>query len=189
MDPIIWRQDEAIRVEDDGNEAGSTLGTSNTGYTRVTDETFRHRFVIQEVGGGGATNFEEVLQFSINGGDWTAPDTTGVGAEAIRAVASGFYVDGDDTTQRVGGGPFIIANQAMTESDDTGSATEPDFAGNDEFECEFALLIPSVNVGDGDTIRLRIIKGAEVLDQYNAASLFDITVDKPAAIRRVFLVS
>jgi len=178
------RMESAVRVEDDGNEAGATHGTPNAGYTRLVNEKFRHRFLVQEVGGGPSTNFEEHIEFSLNGGAWTTP----AGNQAVSYTTSGFYLDGDDTTQRLGAGSFLGTNGGMTEDNTVGESNIPDFAGNDECEFEFALVIQRANVTDGDTIRLRLVNSANPLDEYNAASLFDITVDKPANPRRVVLL-
>jgi hypothetical protein len=187
---ITTRQDAARSRNDNGNETAATWkAATNTAWTltfAVSDVflTFRHRFVIQEVGGGSVDNFLEEIQFSHNGGTWTNVGAT----TTVRYTASGFYADGDDTTQQLGGGTFVDANSAMTESDYQGSSTEPDMSGNDEFEAEFMLRINKADISDTDTIRLRVMEDGAELDQYDAASLFDITMEVIVPERRVFII-
>lgn len=176
---VITRQDMARGRNDDGSESLATWkAATNTAYSQIVDVAFRHRFLIQETGGGGFDNFQEIIEFSLNGGTWTPVPAS---AAVIVQKVTLWYNDGDNAAQRLGGGDYQGVNGGMTHSDNEGDAGIPDLIGNDEFECEFCLQIEGEFANNGDKIRLRIIESAaNPLTQYNSASLFDITVSKPA---------
>ncbi len=194
MDPITLRQDAARGRNDDGSQTTATWkALANTTYSLDKNDAvsglidFRHRFVLQEIGGGGKNNWLEAIQFSKNGGTWT---NVGSGTDVQWTSTSG-YADGDNTTQQVGSGTFVTTNLACTEIDFQGASASPDMAGFDEFECEFMLRIIAANFTTGvDDFRLRTVIGSGFadLDQYNSASLFDITIvdsTPPAGRRRI----
>jgi len=194
VDPVVLRQDAARGRNDDGSQTGATWkAAANTTYSLDKNDSaggfidFRHRFVLQETGGGGKSNWLERIEFSINEGAWTA-----VGASTdVQWDSTLNYADGDDTTRQVGSGTFVSTNAGCTESNEQGDSGSPDLAGNDEFEAEFMLRIITANFSTGvDDFRLRSVigSGSSPLDEYNAASLFDITIvdtSAPAARRRI----
>lgn len=170
--------------EDDGNETGASfIGIANSDWTQLVDVNFRCRFVVAETDGIASTNFREDLQFQINGGGYSAVLASG---SAVIFTTSIHYTTLDDTTQQVGGGSFIAANSAMTDGGASGSGTEPDFAGSDEFEAEFCLQIESGSVSDGDTINLRLTEKGTVFLLYGNIPI--ITASKPAGGRRRMLL-
>jgi len=84
MLPVTTRQEAARGRNDDGNEAAATwIAAANTTYALDKADAvsgvipFRHRFLLQEVGGAGKTNWRERIEFSKNGGAWTAIAATG----------------------------------------------------------------------------------------------------------------
>jgi len=106
-------------------------------------------------------------------------------------LGSGFYADNSHTLQRIGSGTFVTTNNAMTELLNEGNNSTPDLVGNDEFEAEFMLgvLASAFTVGVDDfQLRSVIGSGSTPLDEYNGASIFDITIvdtGGPAARRRI----
>jgi len=73
--------------------------------------------------------------------------------------------DGADTTQQIGSGtPVGANNDAFDEVDGLAGSTNLDFSGSDEVELEYCVQIRSVDVANDDTIQLRV-KG---LDAYTS---------------------
>jgi len=178
-------QDAFRGRNDDGSESAATFKeNANVDWIQNVDENFRVRFVIQETAGVASSNFQEQLEYNLGGAGWNS--VTDVSA-VVRAFASTNFADRDDTTQQVGAGTFLTANDAMDEVDGVGSNMLPDFVGNDEFECEFCVQIISGDVVDADTIQLRITQAGTILDTYTNTPT--VTVSEAAAARRIFVVT
>jgi hypothetical protein len=191
-DPTTKRQ-EAARSRNIGLAESATTGwkaaVNTTWEADIAggDFSFQHRFLLQEVGGGGWNNATEIIEYSVNGGTWTAVTAS----SSVQWTSSSGYADGDDAvTQHLGSGSYNAVNDAMTELNDRGSTTLPDLAGNTEYECEFALKIIAADFTAGtDSIRLRIVDPSGPLEQYNdPASLFDIDIINSATRSRRFMV-
>lgn len=200
--PLPWRQQWSIALMeatatfdqdsfagrcDNGSESAATWKQSdgtcgsiqtNVDWTQTVDENFRVRFVVQETGGVALVNFIENLQYNRNSLGWNDVDDSA--SLVVRMSLSGNFAHGDDTTQQVGAGTFLTANDGMNETNPPGSTMLPDFAGNDETEFEFCCQIRGVDVNDTDTIELRVTRNGTLLDTYTNTPT--LTVDKPAPV-------
>jgi hypothetical protein len=140
---------------DDGNETAATWkAIADANWTQKVDENFRVRFVVQETAGVSDNDKTFQLEYNLNGGGWN--DVTGA-SSVVRASASPNLADGDDTTQQVGSGtPVGADNDAFDEVDGLAGSTNLDFSGSDEVELEYCLQIRSSDVDNDDTIELRV---------------------------------
>ncbi len=158
-------QDSFRGRNDDGSETTATWkANANINWTQAVDENFRVRFLIQETAGVAESNFKEDLQYNLNGAGWNdVDDSTSL---VVRMSLSGNFAHGDDTTQQVGAGTFVVDNDGMNETNPPGGTMVPDFAGNDETEFEFCVQIRGADVNDADTVELRITKAGTALNSY-----------------------
>lgn len=172
-------QDSYAFYNDDGSESASTqIGSTNVQQTLAVDTTFFARLLIQEFNGGSGALGTPEWEYSTDGGTgWTDVTTS---SSVIQAVVSSNVTDGDDTTQRIGGGTFITPNAWVT---DDGIPPNLIFAGNDECECLLVFQIIGSDVSNGDEILLRMFN----IDTYTRNA--DIDVSKAAAARRVMVIS
>lgn len=185
---LTINQESARGRNDDGNETTATWkANADTVYTQLVGTNFRHRILVQLTTSVSKNNFAETWQYSLGGGTFTDITTS---SSVVKAVLTAQYAGPIDTTQQIGAGTFVTTNAALIENTGAGSTTVPDMAGNDEFEAEGCFQIVGGDVSDADTIRLRLQVDAADFNNYNSASLFDITVDKPAAASsRIFTVT
>lgn len=145
--------------DDDGNETGATwLANQGDDYSMDVDTKFRVRFRVDETTGTKTwSNNTFNLYYSHNSGEYAA-----VGAATpVSYTSTGggpYYTDGDDCTSQLTGGTgtFLTDNNGMSSND--GAVTNSGSAG-DLFECEFCLTIDSAQVGNGDSIELRVYNG------------------------------
>jgi hypothetical protein len=169
-------QDSFRGRNDDGTETtASWIALANTNWTQDidADAQFRVRFLIQETAGVAEADFQEILQYNLNGAGWN--NVTGA-SSVIRGVLSSNYADGDNTTQQIGAGTFITTNAGMVEGDGgPASTTAPDFAGSDETEFEFMLEIQAADVVDADTIQLRVTNNGTALGTYTNTPTVTVT--------------
>jgi hypothetical protein len=140
---------------DDGSESAATwLADTNIDWTQIVDQNFRVRFVVQETGDGAAADKTFQLEYNLNGGGWNDVNSS---SSVVRATASPNVGDGDDTTQQIGvGTPVGANNDAFDEVDGLAGSSNLDFSGSDEVELEYCLQIRSADVVADDSIQLRI---------------------------------
>jgi hypothetical protein len=170
----------------DGTTGDTAVNAKNRDWTQTVDENFRLRFVIQEVGGLAADNFQETYQYNLNGTGWNPVATNDT--VPLKSVISLEYTSGSDTTRQLGSGTFISNNDAQIFQNVSGSATLPDLTGNTEFECENCFQIVGSQVSHGNTLQVRIVRsGSIALDTYTNTPT--ITINKPTSARRVMVVS
>lgn len=152
--PVAWIQSDFRGRNDNGGEIGATwIAAANTDWTQASNAPFRVRFVIQETGGASASGQGFQLQYNRNSAGWV--DVT-ASSSVVKSFGSTNIVDGQDTTQQVGGGTFVTPNAGVDEVDGAvGSAT---FAGSDETELELCIKIITADIVNNDTIQLRIVE-------------------------------
>lgn len=146
----------------DGTESGSSPDGSEDSALALTmgsGDLSRHvRWLLEETGAGtasGAGSDTYQLQHSLNGGAWT--NVTAV-SSVVKAFTGSGLSDGGATTNRATGGltdPSGPAFLAGVQEDDDGVFTFGH--GGDQFtEHVFAFTIVDADVGNGDTVDLRI---------------------------------
>src|SRR3989304_5000971 len=109
---------------------------ANTNWTQNVDETFRVRFVMQEVGGtANADTFK--LRYSLNGGAYT--DVTSA-SSVVRATLSGQYADHDNTTLLLDGTGTFVAGDGLESSTSSDSIS---LAASGNSEVEYSIQIRS----------------------------------------------
>jgi hypothetical protein len=164
----------------DGSETTATWkAAANTNWTEpVTTEYygdhFRVRFLVQENGGVSAADKTFQLEYSHNGGAWN--DVSGA-SSVIKAKASDNLTEAEDTTQQLGSGTFISDNDGVDETNGQAGGTMLDFAGGDEVELEFSLMIKGEDVVNNDIIQLRI-KGLDTYSNTPTITVQDYTFNK-----------
>ena len=169
-------QDSFRGRNDDGNETTATWSAdTNIDWTQVVDVNFRVRFVVQETGDGAAADKTFQLEYNLNGGGWN--DVNG-SSSVVRAWASPNVADGADTTQQIGSGtPVGANNDAFDEVDGLAGSTNLDFSGSDEVELEYCVQIRSADVVADDTIQLRV----KNLDSYTSTPTITAALSTPPA--------
>jgi len=189
VDDPAFDQDAHAGRCDNGSESAATwkfasgacgdtaTNATNRNWTQLVDDNVRVRFVVQETAGHAGSNFSEDLQYNRNGVGWNDVDDSS--SLVVRMSPSGNFAHGDDTTQQVGSGTFLTANDGMNETNPPGSGQVPDFVGSDEVEFEFCVQIRSVDVDDADTIELRVTDDGVAFGVYTNTPT--MTVDKPGA--------
>lgn len=117
------------------------------------DTVFLLRVNVQETGGTAAGNVDNVFEFRINGGTWTALTTTSVGPRAVAAAA---LTNGGNCTKRLSGtGTFESTGAGQTE-DGTSGGNANDIAASGCSETECGIIIDSADVSGNDTIEFRL---------------------------------
>jgi hypothetical protein len=170
-------QDAFRGRNDNGSETTATwIATANTNWTQpvesiYTGDHFRVRFLVRENGGVSAADKTFQLEYNRNGGGWN--DVTGASA-VIRARASDYLTDAEDTTQQLGSGTFISNNDAVDETNGQAGGTVLDFAGSDEVELEFSLRLVGEDLLNGDSIQLRV-KGLDTYSNTPTITVEDCT--------------
>lgn len=164
-----------------GDSVGLNTGTwdhaLNTGWTQDVDTVFRVRFSIQETGGstgsaGGVDVFR--VTFNIDGGSYTAV----TGTTAVQWALSGQYANGDATSKLLDGTGSFDAIGFGTEN--TNNIVPARHGQGNNFENEWALLLDSGQLSDGQVIGLRLqLNSADFSGGY--ANTPAITVQEAAA--------
>lgn len=176
MGQFYLDQDSFAGRCDNGNETaatwkyadgscGDTVGNAtNRNFSQMLDENFRIRFLVQEYGGKAGSDIDFQLQYSLNGSDWY--DVTS-SSSYVRAFSSGYYSDGDDTTQQVGSGSnYVTNNDCMDSGDGACGGTNCDIGAGYEVECEFCIQLRSADLSATDTVQLRLTAEGDELDSY-----------------------
>ena len=148
----------------DGTESGASIigsvGSDATGL--VLDTTYQVRFEITETGGAGADNQTWQLEAQVDGG--TFFDVTGSSTN-VRATA-GSVTDGEDTTQRLGGGGTFIGGDGVDEADGLAGGALNDWVGSEIGEVLFSIQFRSADLTAGsEVINLRL----KNMDAYTVA--------------------
>jgi len=169
-------QDSFRARNDDGNETSATWSAdTNIDWTQVVDVNFRVRFVVHETGYGAEADKTFQLEYNLNGGGWN--DVNGA-SSVVRAWASPNLADGADTTQQIGSGtPVGANNDAFDEVDGLAGGSNLDFSGSDEVELEYCVQIRSADVVADDSIQLRI----KNLDSYTSTPTITVALATPPA--------
>lgn len=183
MGKAVTIQEHHVHVADDGDEAGSTLGTTDADLTIDVDTKFRWRFCVTETAGGTESQ-AFVLRYNHNGGGY-ANVGAGTPIQYAASAEDGWTItDGDATSNRPlnwGTGTFTAGEYSEDGNADAVSL-DTQFTN-----FEFCLTIDSAQVSDEDTILLQVwfTIGPTALDSYTDTPT--ITVNVPAAARRVFI--
>jgi hypothetical protein len=148
-------------VDDDGTEAGSTVGTSDTDINQEAGSANRHRIRLQIQNTNNKVGTEAFdWEYRRNTGSWTAITTS---STYVQAIASGFGTppaDGDDCTNRLTGqgGSFDGTNNGWS---NTGNGTSDSFAANGYWEVELCYyLIEEGDSSGGDTLEFRVVENS-----------------------------
>lgn len=127
----------------------------NTNWSQPVDTVFRVRTLLTDtVASTKTANYTFGLQFNLAGGGYTAVTAT----TAVGWATSGQYADSDTiaSAQITGGQNSFLTGQASEEDNvqpDAGNFTLG--AGNDHTVVEWALLVDSAQVSNGQTFTLR----------------------------------
>jgi len=141
----------------DGTESGSIIiGTINNGITvgnedgtdKEFDTTILFRALLQSVGGKDGSDAYR-LKVSKNSGAYAALSAV----SGITAIDSANLTQGDDCTQRIGAGSFVVDNNGVGDDTDTGTAATPN---GEEHEVLFSFEIDAALVSDTDTFDFRV---------------------------------
>jgi hypothetical protein len=162
----------------DGSESGSTqVGTTNNQTTLEVNTTYGCRLLVQEANGAAGTARPGNWQYNHNSGGWVNITTI---SSVVKAVDSASLTDEGDTTQRIGSGTFVTPNAWVCED-----GVLPNLAYGASEECEglLAFQIIGADVSHGDEILIRF----SGVDSWTRDA--DIDVNKPAASRRIFVIS
>lgn len=161
----------------DGTESGSTIiGSANSQQELDCDTTYICRVEIVEENGAGGDCKTPEWEYNHNGGGWVDVTTS---SSVVKAVSGGL-VDGNDTTQRLGSGSFISTNAWQSEDGPMPTLT---YAASEVCEGALNFQVIAADVSDGDEVLLRMVVHTYT---YSGA---DIDVNKPAAARRIFVVT
>lgn len=159
-----YDQDSFRARNDDGSESAATWKAAvNTDWEQPADENFRIRFLVEELDDVAEDDVQFQLQYNKNSGGWN--DVNG-GSLNVRSSASSNVVDGADTTEQLSGpGTFITNNDGFDEANGLAGGTVLDFTTtvNQEVELEYCCQVRGVDVSNGDSIQLRLVKEADVL--------------------------
>lgn len=133
---------------DDGSQTAATwIAATNTNASIAVDTVFRVRIAVLETAGGRKANQSLPLEYSLNGGGFTAVSTS----TPVQATASAFVSDGAATTQQITTGTFVAG-----QFDSNASVANVSFAGNDRTEMEYCLRLDPAQINNGDTVALRV---------------------------------
>ncbi len=155
---------------DDGNESTATWRRAqNVPWIQTKDVNLRVRFLHQKTDAGALNNLDIQLQYSHNGGAFTAVTAT---SNVVRSSASANLADAANLTQQLTGGTGTF--QGATGFDEVNGicgGSSMDIAGSGNFETEFCVQVRSADVANGDTIVLRTINS----DTGSAWDVYDVT--------------
>lgn len=181
MGKSVTGQSAFVKVFDDGNESGSTLGTPNTDWTENVDTVFRARFAVSETAGGTEVQALQ-LMYNHNGGGYN-PVTNTTPIQYTASAEDGWTItDNDSTTNRLSGSGTFTPGE-YSEDGVTSVAINLSIQFTN---VEFCSTIDSAQVSDEDTILLQVyFPGPTAMDFYTNTPT--ITVNVPAAARRVFI--
>lgn len=145
---------------DDAVEGSATPKADiDADWQQSPDQNFRVRLEITETAGGTSGNSDFQFQYNKNGTGWNDITTT---SSNVKAVASPYFADGDDTTQQLGGGgTYVSENNAFSEDGTSGGTA--DFDANSLCEAEICLQIVGADTTNGDTIDIRCVVDATAL--------------------------
>lgn len=166
---------------DDGTESGSNLiGSQDAQQTLDVNINLQCRIEVTETGGASTNINGQSFEYNHNGGGWGNLITTT--SSVVKAVNSANLTDGNDTTQRLGGGgTYDTTNAWICE---TGMLANNALLDYNLVEGLLSFQIVGPDVSHGDEILIRI----EGLDAYTVPAA-DIDVNKPTAARRVIVIS
>lgn len=153
----------------DGTESGATqIGSSDTQQTLDIDTTYHVRLEVTETNGNDGLAMPGNWEYNRNGAGFVAITTT----SSIVIAVDGGLVDGNDTTQRLGGGGTFVTPNAWQCED----GTQPNltYVGSEISEGVLAFQIVGADVNHGDEILIQLA-GLSTWT-FNA----DIDVNKPA---------
>lgn len=147
------------RNDDGGETAATWKAAAGVDWTQPANTNFRVRFNIAS-SVNTPTQFTNLrLMYSLNGGAYTDVSTS---SSVVRATASSFFADADNTTEQLAGsGTFNIGKMSETGSI-AGFQLIP--ALGDDTEMEFCAQIRAADVANGDTINLRIYDNSGALN-------------------------
>lgn len=184
-DPFIELAEYAFYS--DGTESGSVIvGTKNSQQTLDIDPIYFCRFLIKNTGTYAYKNLALEFEYNHESGGWTSITTT---SSVVKAVDSGNVATGDDCTQRIGSGTFHADNDGVCEDGVTCGGGSLDLALGEECEILLVFQVVSGDVSHGDEVLIRpVFEGGAELDNY-VYSGADIDINKPAAARRVFVIT
>lgn len=165
------------RYRDDSQTLNSSTFTYavDTNVTIDVDTRFRLRAEIEETAGAGTSNNVFRLEYQLNGaGGYSAVPNAPDATAPIFYGGSKQYSNADATTN-----VLTASSASFTAGDGTDGypTTSSDMSGSDHTEWEWALILPSGNVTDGDYVDLRIV-GTDGNIVYTSRNVGQVTVNK-----------
>jgi len=173
---------------DDGDETGATwIAGVNENWEQRPDRNFRVRLSIARSVFTLFSMFWWLYYRKNKSGDWAQVTTS---SNVVRSVPTIHYDEADDCTQQLPTTPdenFIVDNNGMIENANTGSVLVEWTGLPAGTESEFCIQIVGEDVNAGDEIELRGQNGSAA---WGGGYFFipNITVDKPATIRRMIII-
>lgn len=161
--------------DDPGVETSQNLA-QNTGWTQPVDTVFRLRTLFTDtVTSTKTTNYNAIaLEYNLASGGWNPVTAT----SPIQWASSGQYANGDSisTAQITGGQRSYVAGEG-SEGD---NATSPISIGNgnDHTVHEWALMVDSAQVSNGQTFQVRIILQSGGVDTHTAEVIPTVTISE-----------
>lgn len=159
-----------------GSEAGASYKAAvNTDVVLSPQEPFALRYLLKCTVAGETTSFS--FEYNLNGAGWVSISNA---SDIVRFQGDGANgAHGDDTTQQVGVGAFIVDNNGVKAS----SVTNPTLvtAAGQEWETEGSFV--TLNVGGADSVQVRCVSGgATPLDTYTNTPT--ITFSSPSGSKK-----
>ena len=174
--------------DDDGNEAGSTLlGSINDPLDMLTGTDNVKRIRLQMFNDNskvGTETFNWEYNNTTQVTDWQPINA--VDSQHIRAYDTTNLADGDDCTNRLTDREtavlWVSNNNGVCED---GAGTSYSHTADFYSEQLLAFYIVDGDVNDGDAIEIRVVEvSTDTITYLNTPNL---TVDKPAGARRIFI--
>jgi hypothetical protein len=141
---------------DDGNEAThGWLANEDTSLTEyaLLDDVILIRFNEQETGGTQQLNLDAQLEAKLNDGAWFSVT---ISTSVVAADITPCFVNNANCTQRLSGtGTFETTGGGCSE-DGTSGGSVNDPVANGCSETEFAIMVKSADVVNGDVVYFRL---------------------------------
>lgn len=171
-----YDQDSFQLHADDGSESGSTIISTNTNWNQTElDANVRLRILVQHT--AVTTNYEDFqLRYSLNLGPILPVNATSL---VIRPSLSGEFVEGTNTTQRLGSGAYVAdPNDGMDEVDGAAGWPWITFVGLEEVELEFCFHVRSVDVVHNDQVTFWLYRSSDAftLETYTRVPMLTVKI-------------
>ncbi|HET7376916.1 MAG TPA: hypothetical protein VFK30_09425, partial [Anaerolineae bacterium] len=169
-------QDSFIIRNDNGTEITATAKyAERVSGTLALDTNWRVRFHVQVTNACAAANRIFQIEYSKNGGGWTA--INGTDSLNVRSTASPNVADAANTTDQMttGTGTFI-GTTAFDEANGQAGGTQLDIAASGQTEVEFCIQLRSADLTNGDLIELRVTDSQANLNSWPSIPAIPIAI-------------